>query len=336
MKRLAAFAALTLAFGSAVLPALARDSDVIDNAHMLSAGAIARINAKVGDFAQQTGKEVVVDTEASLEGATPEAAAEKVFAQQQVNGVLIYVARDDKKIEIIPDRASRAFFPSGSFTSIYAAMRPSFVAGNFDDGINTGVDLILNQYRSHEGSLNRARGRSAFAGSPVRTSSSTGGFNMGLIWWLIILAVIFFVIRGIFRAIAGPRMYPPGYGGPGAPMGGGPMMGGPGYGAGYGGYGGGGGGFWSGMLGGLGGAFLGNELFGNRGNLGGGEGGNYADMNGGQSQDASGWQSDAGQADTGSAAGGGWGDSGGGDSGGGWGGGGDFGGGGGGDSGGGW
>jgi uncharacterized membrane protein YgcG len=334
MKRLAAFAALTLAFGSAVLPALGRESYVTDNAHMLGAAAIARINSKVADFASQTGKEIVVDTEPSLGGATPADAAEKIFAQQQVNGILIYIARDDKKIEIIPDRASRVFFPSGSFTSIYAAMRPSFAAGDFDTGINTGVDLILNQYRSHESSLNRGRVRQpAFAGAS-RNSSSTGGFNMSWIIWLIIFAVIFFVIRGIFRAIAGPRMYPPGYGGgPGAPMGG-PMMGGPGYGAGYGGYGGGGGGFWSGMLGGLGGAFLGNELFGNRGNFGGGyEGGNSAGMNdGGQSQDAGGWQSDAGQADVGNAAGGGWGDSG--DSGGGWGGG--DGGGGGGDSGGGW
>jgi hypothetical protein len=87
----------------------------------------------------------------------------------------------------------------------------------------------------------------------------------------------------------------------------------------------GGGGFWSGLLGGLGGAFLGNELFGNRNNFGGGEGGGYgsAGVNDpGQSADASGWQSDAGQADTSNAGGGGWGDSGGGGGdGGGWGGG---------------
>ena len=48
---------------------------------------------------------------------------------------------------------------------------------------------------------------------------------MGWIWWIIILAVIFFVIRGIFRAMSGPRMMPPGYGG-------GPGYGGPGYGGG--------------------------------------------------------------------------------------------------------
>jgi len=137
----------------------------------------------------------------------------------------------------VGDRASRQFFPSGSFQTIVDAMRASFNQGNVDDGVSTGVDLVLNQYRSHEGSLNRARSNRSTvpAGATTRSDYSSGGFHMSWLWWLIALAVIFFVIRGIFRAIAGPRMYPPGYGG--GPMGGamGGPMGGPGYGGGYGG-----------------------------------------------------------------------------------------------------
>jgi uncharacterized protein len=103
----------------------------------------------------------------------------------------------------------------------------------------------------------------------------------------------------------------------------------------------GGGGFWSGLLGGLGGAWLGNELFGGRRDYGGDGGSSWAGTGGvdpGTSADASGWQSDAGQIDTSNVGSAGWGDSGGGDSGGGggWGGGDSGGGGGGGDSGGGW
>jgi len=72
---------------------------------------------------------------------------------------------------------------------------------------------------------------------------------MSLLWLAIILFAGFLIIRAIFRAIAGPRPMPPGYGGPGM---GGPGYGPPGYGGGYGpGYGGGvGGGFFSGLLGG--------------------------------------------------------------------------------------
>jgi uncharacterized protein len=332
---LAAFAALTVALAATVTPAFAaRSSYVIDDAHILSAGAIAQINTQVGALVAQTGKEVVVVSEPSLNGVAPNTAIQNSFAQLQVNGVEIYIAKTEHEIRIEGDRASAQFFPAGSFDPIAQTMRTSFRANDFDGGVENAVSVIVNTYRGHASSLNSAR-------RPVSTSygvqrSYSRGWSMGWIWWIVILAVIFFVIRGIFRAIAGPRMYGPGpgYGGPGY---GGPGYGGPGYG------GGGGGGFWSGLLGGLGGAFLGNEIFGNRGGFGGGIGGDGGTYGGGgdsNAADASGWQSDAGQGDSSNIGGASWGDSGGGDSGGGGWGGGDSGGGdsggGGGDSGGGW
>ena len=339
MKPLAALAALTLALAATVVPAFARDGYVVDDAHLLSADAVTRINQQVGDFHSQTGKEVVVVTTPSLDGQTAQTVAERDFAQQQVNGVMIFIAKQPKTIGLVPDRAASRFFPSGSLDTIRNAMRASFNAGNFDEGVLTGVGLTINMYRSHLNTAPGARQHSVATNGGTVVRQSTGGPGLGFIWWIIILAVIFFVIRGIFRAMSGPRSYGPGPG----PGYGGPGYGGPGYGPGYGGgYGGGfgGGGFWSGLLGGLGGAWLGNEMFGNRGNTI-VEPGTYAGMgDGGNAGDAAGWQSDAGQADIGNSSfggfgggdsGGGWG---GGDSGGGWGGG-DFGGGGG-DSGGGW
>jgi len=335
MKSLAATAALVIALGASTAPVLARSSYVIDNAQLLSASTVSSIDAKVADFYAQTHKEVVVDIEHSFTG-TPQAAAEQIFAQQQIDGVLIFIAASPKTIGVVPDRAAAPYFPAGTTAAIRQAIASAFNSGDFNGGVSNGVDLTLSEYRSH---LSAVRSTSTFA-APTYHSATAGGFNMGLIWWLIALAVIFFVVRGIFRAMAGPRMYPPGYGGP--PGGGYPP--GPGYGPGYGGGygGGGGGGFWSGMLGGLGGAFLGNELFGGGRNEMFNQGGQQAGFDGnnqGQSGgDSSGFQNDAGQADMGNASSGGWG---GGDSGGGgWGdtgggGGGDFGGGGG-DGGGGW
>jgi uncharacterized protein len=335
-KLLAAAAALVIAVAAGFAPAQARDSYVIDNANLFSPATVSQINAKVSDFNAQAHKEVVVLTEPSFTG-TPRDAEERAFAQQQVNGVLIYIAKSPKTIAVIPDRVSGHFFPAGSTSAIRTAIQSAFNSGDFNGGINNGVDLTLAEYRSHLGSL---RTNVNTYSAPVVRSETGGGFNMSWIFWLIALLVIFFIVRGIFRAIAGPRMMPPGYGGGqmGGPMGGGY---GPGYGGGYGG-GGGGGSFWSGMLGGLGGAFLGNELFGGGRNEMFGQGGQQAGFGGDGNQgggDASGFQNDAGQADMGNASSGGWGgDSGGG---GGWGdtggggGGGDFGGGGG-DSGGGW
>jgi uncharacterized membrane protein YgcG len=338
MKSLAAVAALTLAIGSTALPAFARDSYVADNAHLFSDATISALNAKIADFNATAHKEVFVDTEPTVAG-TPQSSAEAIFAKQQINGVLIYIAKSPKTIGVVPDSASRTFFPPQSTSAIRTAIKSAFNSGDLNGGITNGVDLTLSEYRSHLGALTRQKASYAPVGSGGNVRSTEAGFNMSWIWLLIILAVVFFVIRGIFRAMAGPRMMPPGYGG------GGPMMGG-GYGPGYGGggYGGGGGGgsFWSGLMGGLGGAFLGNELFGGgrRDDFGGNQAG-FID-NGGQQADTSGFQSDPGQADMGNASFGGWGDSGssGGDSG--WGGGdsggggGDFGGGGGDNSGGGW
>jgi uncharacterized membrane protein YgcG len=341
MKPLAALAAATLAIGALVAPALAAEY-VHDGASMLSPATVTQLDSTIGSFYAQTHKEVLVDTVPSLDGATVAAAAERVFAQQRVNGVLIYIAKAEHKIEIVPDRASRAFFPSGSFDPIYATMSTSFKAGDFNGGVTNAVDLIINTYRGHEGALRERRTENYVPATTTQVvRSNTGGFTMGFIWWLIVLAVIFFVVRLILRAMVGPRMYPPGYGGGPGP--GGPYAGGPGYGPGYGGpgygYGGGGGGFWSGLLGGLGGAWLGNEMFGGNRETIIEQPANYADVGGGYGQDQSGFQNDPGQADMGNAAGGGWGDS----SGGGWGGGdsggggwGDGGGGGGSDSGGGW
>jgi uncharacterized protein len=327
MKFTSALAALAIAVVSLALPASARSTYVQDGAGMFSAGTVSNLNQEIGDFNRQTGKEVVVVTVPSLDGQTAQSVAEKAFAQQQVNGVLIFLAKAEKKDGIIGDTASRAFFPSGTFDNIRQAMRGYFRSGDFDEGITTGVGLVLSQYRSHE----RAVGTHAqtYVQQPTRVTSIGGG--MSLFWLILILIAGFLIIRAIFRAMAGPRMMPPGYGGPGY---GGPGYGGPGYGGGYGG--GGGGSFFSGLLGGLGGAFLGNELFGRH------DGGNYIDngqnagFTGGNAGDSGGWQSDPGQADMSNASFGDFGSSGGGFDGGGGGGGFDSGGGGGGDSGGGW
>ncbi len=324
MKILAALA-LAAGLAGAALPASARDSYVMDGASLFSPRTVSALNQKIADFHQQTGKEVVVVTVPSLDGRTAADAAERAFAQNQVNGVMIFLAKAERVDYVVPDRAARRFFPPGETQSILQAMRGYFRAGDFDQGITTGVDLVLGQYRSHLGSL---RGYQAPVRTTVPTTSTagSGGFSMGWIWLILIAVAAFLIIRALFRAIAGPRVYPPGYGGPMGPgYGPGPGYGGPGFG-----YGGGGGSFWSGLLGGLGGAFLGNELFGRGGGWGGGDVGSAGVIpaqDAYPSQDAQGWQSDPGQADMSNAAGGGWGDSGGGfdpGSGGDWGGGGGF------------
>lgn len=331
MKRGSALIGLVLALGMSALPAFARSSYVQDGAGMFSATTVSSLNTRIGNFSAQTGKEIVVMTVPSLNGQTAAAAGQAAFSQQQVNGVLIYIAKDDRKDIVIPDRSGvqAGWFTADTTTSIRQAMEAQFKAEDYDGGIATAVAGILNVYRSHVGSLAQPGAAPAYNGQTYAPQTQTGGFHIGMFWWIVIIVVGFLIVRSLMRSMSGPRYGPtPGAGGPIAPQGG-PGMG-------YGGFGGGGGGFFSGLLGGLGGAFLGNELFGNRGggSLGGGagvdQGGGWGGTAGGAApSDGGGWSSDAGQADLGGSSGGDWG-------GGGFGGGGDFGGGGGGDSGGGW
>jgi len=297
-------------------------SYVDDGAHLLSAATVSKLDDEIGQFNGRTGKEVVVVTVPSVSGgpSAVRSAAEKTFADHRVNGVLVYLVRDQKIQGIVPDRAASALFPSGEIDTIREAMRGYFRTGDFDTGVTTGVNLILDQYRSHERSLRgAARGRE----SALARSSFGGG--MSLFWLILILIAGFLIIRAVFRAMSGRNRMPPGYGGPGAPGPGGygqQGYGQPGYGQpGYGqpGYGqpNRGSGLMGGLLGGLGGAFIGNELFGGRreggmendaGFMGGNDQGNL-----GGGTDNAGWQNDAGQADMGNASFGDFGGGGGGD-----------------------
>lgn len=328
---LAFFAAISLT----ALVASARDF-VQDQAGMFSAATVAQLNERISSFNAATGKEIVVMTVPSLGGATLQSAAASAFSQQSVNGVLIFIARDDRRDIIVPDRTGvqAGWFTPDVLRDIRTTMETQFRSENYDAGITGAVDSLLSVYRAHSGQRVQPQSGTVGAGVPAAYRASRMG-HISMFWWIIIIAIGFLILRSILRAASRPRYYggaPPGAAPGGAPPGAGY---GPGYGPGYG-YGGfgGGGSFWSGLLGGLGGAWLGNELFrGGGGAIAPTDAGQTTgqDAGGGWGADSAGWQSDAGQADMGGASGGDWSGGGFGDSGGGFGDGG-----GGGDSGGGW
>ena len=324
-----ALVAFAFALGLAMPAAQAAPAPIQDGAGLFTATTVSQLDQKISDFTAQTGKEIVVVTVPSLNGSTVAQAAQSVFSSQDINGVLIFIAKAERADIIVPGRQTAQFFPESTNVTIRQAMESQFKDGDFDGGITTAVNEILNIFRAHLSSAPAAGSERTY---PVAQQSTYAPARQGAhfpVWLFIILIVVgFLVLRSIFRAMSGPRYY----GGPGAM----PGPGGPGYGAGYGagGYYGGGGSFWSGLLGGLGGAWLGNEMFGgnrgttiidnnNPGMIAGDQGGGW----GGGDPGGGGWGSDAGQADMGNASGGDWsgggfgdggGGFGGGDSGGGW------------------
>ncbi|HLG69675.1 MAG TPA: TPM domain-containing protein [Chloroflexota bacterium] len=327
MKRLAVLAVIFLAMLLAPLNALAA-TYIQDNGNMFSSGAKNQATQLIDNMVRRTGKEVLVYTVPSLNGQDPSAAADSVFQQNRVNGVLLYMSAQDRRLEIKVGADTRQAISTTREAQIRDHILSDFRNNQFDKGLIDGINDV-------NSSLPAAGG--------TRTTTTTApaaqrGPNWVLIGILIVIAlVVVWIIAGIVNARRQQPYFSYGQQGPGY----GP---GPGYGGGYGpGWGGGGGGFFSGLMGGLGGALLGNALFdafrprdrfydggGYQGYQGGGEPGGFVNQ---------GWQGDdAGQVSDSGADAGSWGDSGGG--GGDWGGGGgDFGGGGdsgGGDSGGSW
>ena len=112
-------------------------------------------------------------TTPSLGGATLQNAAETAFSQQSVNGVLIFIARDDRRDIIVPDRAGAqaGWFTPDVLRSIRTSMEAQFRSENYDAGITGAVDAILNVYRAHLGSLSRTQsGEAVLRRRPRRTS----------------------------------------------------------------------------------------------------------------------------------------------------------------------
>jgi uncharacterized membrane protein YgcG len=301
MKRSLALAGLAVA--ALTLPAGAANQFVQDGASMFSGTTVAALEQRIATLQSSTGKEVVVVTVPSLtSGETVAQAAQTVFDDQHINGVLIFIAKSDRRDIIVPGTATSQFFNASTNNDIRQAMEAQFKAGNYDEGIAGAVTSIVDLFNAHANTAPNNQSNGSYVATTGRRharTSSGGGIPVFL--WIIIILVGFMILRSIMRAASGPRYYGGGQPGPGY---------GGGYGGGYGpGYGG-GGGFWSGLLGGLGGAWLGNEMFGNRGGniVDGGsydagnqnQGGGWGDSGGGNS---GGWGSDSG-ADMGNSSGG--------------------------------
>jgi uncharacterized membrane protein YgcG len=246
MKRVVVFLAFALALVAAPLQALAA-TYIQDNANMFTQGAKTQASNAIDDLVRRTNKEILVVTVPSLNGQDPNAAADNVFRQNRVNGVLFFASRDDRRLEIVVGQDTKQALPDSRAAQIRQTMLNDFRANNqqgFDKGLIDGV----NEVRS---TLLGAGAGSSGSAVPVRQS----GPNWLLIGMLIVLVLlVVWVIAGVINA---RRQQPnfsqqqPGYGQPG--------YGQPGYGGGPGF--GGGGGFFAGLMGGLGGALLGNALF---------------------------------------------------------------------------
>lgn len=123
---------------------------VVDEAGLLSAAERQTLIGKLAAFEERSSDQVVVATIRSLEGQNLERYANELFRHwalgqaQENNGVLLLVARDDRKIRI-----EVGYGLEGTLTDalskiiIDQVIVPRFRSGDFASGITEGADMIL-------------------------------------------------------------------------------------------------------------------------------------------------------------------------------------------------
>ncbi len=332
-------------------PATVAAETIRDRGHMFSKEAVQKAEALLEKVQQASGVPVLIETIDAIPDLERTASkqerrraidelAEERDRRIHDEGIYLLISKRDHVISHVLVRERLAeVLPIGKRDAIRDAFVEEFSKeGGYDAGLLSGAKAIE---KALAGVSVRGAGLAAhgpgFARAPRRADGGrvpAGRSTLGT--FLMIILGIFGVLL-VLRLIGGLFNRSPGQGYPGqAGMGmPGQGMGGPGY-YGGGGYGGRGGGFFSGMLGGLGGALAGNWLYdqfrgGGHGNYGSADAG-YApdstgapdqggdaiigandDPGGGTSWDDGGGGADVGGGDWGGGGGGDWGGGGGGD-----------------------
>ena len=185
-----------------LVPIPALTSRVIDTTRTLSAADVQTLDAKLAAFERQKGSQIVVLMVATTQPEDIVSFANRVgnvwkIGRKEVgDGVLLIVAKDDRKVRIevaktlegaIPDLAARQVIES--------AITPNFKQGNYAAGLSAAADQLI------------VRIEGEALPEPKRDSTGTGnafGFD-----WADLAIFMFFAVPiagGIARSIFGRKL----------------------------------------------------------------------------------------------------------------------------------
>jgi uncharacterized protein len=158
---------------------------VTDAAGALRPDTIARLNQTIGAFAGATGSEMAVVVIRSLDGASIEEFAAKLFElwgigkKGQDNGLLLLWSTGDRRVRVEVGYGLEGVLPDGKVGAILDTyMIPKFKAGAFDEGIVAGVDALLAAAKSEDVPL------------PLAASESYEDADESVPFWLPLLGSI--------------------------------------------------------------------------------------------------------------------------------------------------
>ncbi len=164
---------------------------VNDYAGMLTRDQVVRLGEKLRNYVGETSTQIVVVTVESLEGEDPFdysvrlGRAWGIGGGENDNGVLVFVAEQERQIRIQTGYGAEGFLPDAIANRIIEEiMVPAFRSGNFYKGIDDATGAIM------------AYGRGEYEGTGLPSNRRDGGIPNFVIILLIIIAIV--VITSLF------------------------------------------------------------------------------------------------------------------------------------------
>ena len=175
---------------------------VVDHAEILKPATRERVSAALKSHEDASGDQIAVLTVPTLDGASVEEYAVKVFDAWKLgkkgkdNGVLVLVVPNDHKMRI-----EVGYGLEGTLTDVAASriirnvMTPAFKSGDYDKGVEDGAAAVVATLEGKAG---------AAADPPASSTNATGLANAGadMPWTMrLLLGVFVFSIIGLFTFV---------------------------------------------------------------------------------------------------------------------------------------
>ncbi len=168
---------------------------VTDEASVLSSSEISLLETKLSNFDKETSNQVVVYVVRSLNGESLEETSYEIAQKNGIgqkgkdNGVLLFIAIDDRKLRIEVGYGLEGALPDAlSGQIIRKEITPYFKQGKYYDGINAGVDAII---KATKGEYTQDK----------QSSKDTKNIGIGFCG-LPILVIVIFIFFGFFFIIS--------------------------------------------------------------------------------------------------------------------------------------
>lgn len=196
---------------------------VVDRADLLAPATEQDLTQRLAAHEDSTSNQVAVLTVASLEGRPIEEYSLQVartwaLGQEEFdNGVLLLIARDDREMRIEVGYGLEGTLPDVVASRIIRnELRPAFREGDFDGGVEAGVQAILDAINgtyepppSSSSSMPRLTGLllfvvgALFGGIPCYISLMAGARGGWLLWILTLIFLGPFILGGVFATLIG-------------------------------------------------------------------------------------------------------------------------------------